>query len=107
MKILTILFMLLLVGCSSNQSGVAEYELEPVTDDNGNTVCCKVTVHNSKDYEGISFKMVKKKDGSLQVELEEIGVSASDPAAIAAQNNAKLLEVLGRMVPPVVEKVTK
>jgi len=42
----------------------------------------------------LRFSLEKKPDGTISVSLDEQGVSASDPAKVAADNQAKLLEVL-------------
>ena len=84
-----------LTGCSTLTAGKAEYSVEPIELSNGSIVCCKVTVHNSKDYENLKAKIVKQSDGSITVELDEKGVNASTPAAVMAENNAKLLDVVG------------
>ncbi len=85
---------LLLQGCLLTGGNTA-YTIEPIPiGTNGDAICCKVIVNNSKDYEKLKFNLEKKPDGTINVSLDESGVSASDPAAIAAQNQAKLLDTL-------------
>ena len=99
--ILFTIIVLSISGCSIFQpSGTAEYSLEPFQSSNGKYICCRVSVLNTKDYEGINFKMVKHPDGSFSVELDEIGVSASDPSKVNAENTGKLLDAIQSIVPP-------
>lgn len=86
-----------LSGCLLT-SGQTEYTLKPVVV-GGETVCCEATVYNTKDYEALQFKYTKNADGSMSVTLDEVGVSASDPAAVAAQNNSKLLDAVTSLIP--------
>jgi hypothetical protein len=91
----------LLSGCMMT-SGTTEYSLEPLIV-NGEAVCCKAHVYNTKDYQKLQFKFKKNADGSMTVTLDEDGVSASDPAAVAAQNNSKLLEAVTSLIPIVTQ----
>lgn len=94
----TILFALTLTGCLST-SGTTEYSLKPIETSSGELVCCEATVYNSKDYEQLKFKFKKNQDGSIDVQLDESGVSASDPAQIQSQNNAKMLDAIMQIIP--------
>lgn len=93
----------LLTGCSMmTKSGVTEYSLKPVKGESGEYVCCEATVYNSKDYESLKFTLKKQSDGTVEVMLDESGVSSSDPASIQSQNNSKLLDAIGQIIPKVV-----
>lgn len=96
--LLTILLTIALTGCIST-SGTTEYSIKPIETASGKLVCCEATVYNSKDYESLKFKFKKLEDGSYDVELDEKGVSASDPAQIQAESNSKLLDLLLKAVP--------
>lgn len=97
MKQLIFIIALLLTGCAN--MGVTEYELEPIKLDDGTVICCKATVYNSKDYEGLKFKFKADKDGNIEAVLDEKGVNSSDPAFVAAENNKKLLDVVSKLIP--------
>ena len=100
--IISILFAVVMSGCSVlNQSGVTEYTLTPIKTESGEVVCCEATVFNSKDYEKLRFVLKKNPDGTIEVELDESGVSASDPVQIQTQNNAKLLDAVTSIIPVV------
>lgn len=94
-----LLLAVLVSGCVS--MGETEYTLEPVVQADGSVVCCKATVFNSKDYDKLKFKFVKKSDGTIEASLDESGVSASDPAAVNAQNNGKMLDAINQLIPQV------
>lgn len=105
MKILKILFialitfsLLTLTGCIST-SGETEYSLKPMETSGGELVCCEAHVFNTKDYKKLKFKFTKNADGSMTVTLDEEGVSASDPAMVQAENNAKLLDAVTSIIP--------
>lgn len=94
--LLLLLFVVLLPGCMLTGGNTA-YTLEPV-EIGGKPACCKITVNNSKDYDGFKFKL--KKDGDvLEIFLDETGVSASDPAAVAAANQSKLIDAVTKLIP--------
>lgn len=99
MKYLTFIFALLLTGCST--MGTTEYELEPIVKEDGSVICCKATVYNSKDYDSLKFKFKIAKDGTIEAVLDEKGISASDPAAIGAENNGKMLDAINQLIPKV------
>ena len=101
MKLLLIsLLAIVLSGCMLT-SGQTEYSLKPIEKSNGEMVCCEAHVYNTKDYENLKFKFTKNADGSMTVTLDESGVSASNPNAVQAQNNAKLLEAVTSIIPKV------
>ncbi len=91
-------FTALLPGCALT-GGTAAYTLEPVAVGGGNVVCCKVTIHNSKDYDKFKFEIEKKPDGTIIVSLDERGVSSSDPAAVASENQSKLIDAVTKLIP--------
>lgn len=97
MKYLTFIITLLLTGCAN--MGVTEYELEPIKLDDGTVICCKATVYNSKDYEGLKFKFKADKNGNIEAVLDEKGVNSSDPASIGAENNGKMLDAINKLIP--------
>jgi hypothetical protein len=97
MKYLILLFALLLTGCVN--MGVTEYELEPIVKEDGSVVCCKATVYNSKDYDNLKFKFKIAKDGSIEAVLDEKGVNSTNPAAIGAENNGKMLDAINKLIP--------
>lgn len=82
-------------------SGESAYTIKPIEISNGEVVCCEVVVNNTKDYDKFKFNLEKKPDGTISVSLDEKGVSASDPAAVAASNNAKLLDAVTAIIPKV------
>jgi len=83
----------------SGVMGQTEYTFEPIVLEDGKIICCKATVFNSKDYEALKFTLKKKPDGTVEVMLDEKGVNASDPATIGAQNNAKVLDLMSKIIP--------
>lgn len=89
-----------LTGCVMT-SGTTEYSLKPMETSSGELVCCEATVYNTKDYDKLKFKFVKNADGSMTVTLDEDGVSASTPAMIQSENNAKLLDAVTKLIPTV------
>ena len=98
MKIITIVLLLLLNGCLST-SGESAYTVKPIELESGKIICCDVRVNNTKDYDKLKMKLVIAKDGTINFELNEDGVSASDPAAVQAENNAKLLDATLKLIP--------
>jgi len=97
---LSILVSLMLTGCISN-GGKTEYSIEPIKTSDGSILCCKAHVYNTKDYKKLKFKFKKTANGEIEVTLDEEGVSASDPAMVQAENNAKLLEAVTSIIPMV------
>ena len=95
--LIALLVTMIVAGCSS--MGKTEYSLEPMVQADGSIVCCKATVYNSKDYDKLKFKFVKKSDGTIEAVLDENGVNSSSPASVAAENNSKLLDVVNKIVP--------
>lgn len=89
---------LALSGCISTGAGETAYTVEPV-ELAGGPVCCKIDVKNTKNYDKFKFKYVKTVDGGMTVELTEQGVNASDPAAVQAENNSKLLDAVTKLIP--------
>lgn len=89
-----------LSGCALT-AGKTEYSLKPIETSKGELVCCEATVYNSKNYDKLKFKFIKNADGTMTVTLDEEGVSASDPAKVQAENNAKLLEAVTNLIPQV------
>lgn len=81
--------------------GKTTYIIEPIKVGSGEVICCKVTVNNSKDYKRLKFSLEKKPDGTIKVSLDESGVSASDPAAIAASRQGKLLDAVAAIIPKI------
>lgn len=99
-KLSLVLFtVLLLHGCA--MMGTTEYELEPIMLPNGDVICCKAIVYNSKNYDNLNFEFVKNADGSVKAVLKEKGVNATDPATVGAENNAKLLDTINKLIPQV------
>jgi hypothetical protein len=95
--IVSTLAVLILSGCATG-AGQTEYTIEPAEMSDGTTVCCKVHVFNSKDYDRFKFKLNKGADGSLIIELDETGVSSSNPAEIQADGNSKIAEAITSVV---------
>jgi len=86
-------------GCTPSH-GKINYTLKPVMDKTGTVVTYEVNVKNSKDYESLKLKIVKDADGSLELTLDEVGVSASNPVSAALEGQAALIDILGRTVVP-------
>ena len=100
MKIITILLTFLLSGCQLlTTAGRADYTVEPFVTEAGATICCKATIHNSKNYDKFKFTFKTNPDGSVDVTLDEKGVSASDPAKVNAENQGKLLDAMTSLLP--------
>ena len=99
--LLITLIVISVTGCLST-AGTTEYSLKPIETSSGEMICCEATVYNTKDYERLSFKFTKNADGSMTVTLDEDGVSASTPAMVQAENNAKLLDAVTAIIPKVV-----
>ena len=87
-----------LSGCMMT-SGTTEYSIEPIVTNDGKVICCKANIYNTKDYDKLKVRLTKNVDGSMTITLDEDGVSASDPAAVAAQNNAKLIDAVTVLIP--------
>ncbi|AIY65186.1 hypothetical protein [Pseudoalteromonas piratica] len=100
--LIALLVTIVVAGCSSSM-GTTEYSLEPMVQADGSIVCCKATVYNSKDYDKLKFKFVKKSDGTIEAVLDESGVSASDPATVNAENNGKMLDAINQLIPKVTD----
>lgn len=98
MKHMLVILVLFSLSACQLTGGQTNYTLEPIVL-NGETVCCKVHVLNSKDYDSLKFKLVKSKDGMVEVELVEKGVSASDPAKVMSLNQGKMLDLMKEAIP--------
>ena len=101
MKILAItLLAITLSGCSLlSTAGNSDYTVEPFITESGATICCKATIHNSKNYDNFKFSLTTNPDGTITVTLDEKGVNASDPARVSAENQSKLLDALTTLLP--------
>lgn len=99
MKTLMLITTLLLTGCISNGAGESAYTVKPIKTNDGKVICCDVNVNNTKDYDKLDMKFTIGADGTIEFQLKEDGVNASDPAAVAAQNNAKLIDTVSKLVP--------
>jgi uncharacterized lipoprotein NlpE involved in copper resistance len=95
--IVSTLAVLILSGCT-NRAGQTEYDIAPFEKSDGTTICCKIHVFNSKDYDRLKFIYNKGSDGSLVIELDETGVSSSNPAEIQADGNSKIAEAITSVV---------
>ena len=102
MKLITLIIAVMaLSGCSLlNTAGNSDYTVEPFVTDSGKVICCKATIHNSKNYDKFKFSLTAHQDGTITVTLDEKGVSASDPARVNAENQGKLLDALTELLPP-------
>lgn len=96
-KYIVVCLLLFLTGC--NTLGTTNYELEPIVTQDGKVVCCKATVFNGKDYDQLKFKLKIDANGNVEAVLDETGVNSSDPATVGAQNNAKMLELMNKLIP--------
>lgn len=92
MKIILLIIGVLLVGCS----GRAAYEAEPI-EVNGKTVCCKISIDNTKDIDLVDVQYEHKADGSTKLSVKQKGVKTN--AAIAAENQGKLLDAVTSIIP--------
>ena len=94
------LLALILGGCSLlNNAGKSNYTVEPFVTDSGKVICCKATIHNSKNYDKFKFSLTTNSDGTITVTLDEKGVNATDPARVNAENQGKLLDALTGLLP--------
>ena len=93
MKILIILMVVLLSGCA----GQALYEIKPIEKKDGSLTCCEVKINNSKDIDlvEVNFKISEK--GAIDLTLKEKGVKTN--AAVAAENQGKLLDAVTSIIP--------
>ena len=89
----------MLTGCITN-SGQADYMVKPYKNEKGELVCCEAKMLNSKDYENVNIKY-SNKGGEINFELNVDGISASNPQAIQAENNSKLLDAVLAITPRV------
>jgi hypothetical protein len=103
-NILILVLLASLSGCGLFRSGITEYSLKPIENSKGEMVCCEATVYNSKDYDKLKFKFSKNADGSMTVNLDEDGVSASSPSQVQAENNSKLLDAVTSIIPIVKDR---
>ena len=100
MKLVIVPLALLLSGCQLlTTAGRADYTVEPFITDSGKVICCKAVIHNSKNYSKFKFSFKTNPDGSVDLTLDEKGVSASDPARVSAENQSKLLDALTTLLP--------
>jgi len=92
--------LLALSGCGTFGLSMGEtaYSMKPIKID-GETICCELIANNTKDYEGVDFVYEKDKDGAIKMSYKVKGVSATDPATVAAQNQAKMLDVFNKLIP--------
>lgn len=99
--LMVVMASLLLSGCITTGSGESAYTVKPIELSSGKIICCDVNVNNTKDYDKLKMKLVIGADGTIEFELNEDGVSASNPALIQAENNAKLLDAVTSIIPKV------
>lgn len=86
--------LLVLSGCA----GRAAYEAEPMSID-GKIVCCKISIDNTKDIELVDVQYESSADGSTKLSIKEKGVKTN--AAVAAENQGKLLDAVTSIIPKV------
>ena len=100
-NIILALTIMLLSGCQmlGGMMGQTEYTVKPFALADGTIICCEAHIFNSKDYDRLKFKLVKKPDGTIEVTLDETGVSASDPATVNAVNQGKMLDTITSLIP--------
>lgn len=89
--LITILF---LTGCA----GRAAYEAEPISLD-GKIVCCKISIDNTKDIDLVEVNYESYADGTTKLSIKEKGVKTN--AAVAAENQGKLLDAVTSIIPAV------
>lgn len=87
-----------LTGCLSTTGGETEYTIKPIETSGGKLVCCAATVYNTKDYQKLKFKFIQKADGSMELTLDEDGVSASTPMAVMSESNKNLSEAVKGLI---------
>ena len=97
MKHLLLLSLLILPGCFV---GTSHYVVRPFELDSGQVICCEAEIYNTKDVQSAVVMFEKTPDGGLKVEVDQQGVSASNPAMLQAENNARLLELAAKVIPP-------
>ena len=87
-------------GCSmlGLSMGETAYSMKPIKID-GELICCELIANNTKDYEGVDFTYEKDKDGAIKMSYKVEGVSATDPATVMQQNQAKMLDLFGALIP--------
>ena len=90
-KICTLFITLILSGCA----GKAAYEAEPISID-GKVVCCRVVVNNSKDIDLVEVNYTSS-DKGVTLSIKEKGVKTN--AAVAAENQSKLLDAVTAIIP--------
>lgn len=102
--VLAAIALAMLSGCQSmmpnrftsanvNQAGQAQYSLTYQIDEKGNYLP-NVTVFDSKSRDQLKLKFTKNADGSVEFELTEDAVKATEGQALAAQAQAAKLDAL-------------
>lgn len=94
--VLAVLCGLSLSGCLST-GGESAYTVKPIQKADGKIICCEVVVNNTKEYDKLNVKLKLKEDGTVDFELSETGVKTN--AAVAAESNNKLLELVTGVIP--------
>jgi hypothetical protein len=83
----------LLPGCASLEyAGNSSYSVKPWQDAYGRLHCCDVQVHNGKEMAAVHAHIRMTKDGDIEVDLQEQGVTAFEGqriASVVAQDTAK------------------
>lgn len=82
--VVSLILALAMTGCASlNNAGTADYSVEPIFDQAGNSHCCKVSIRNGKEI-GVLDVSAEKTGDSYKVSLHEEGVKAFEGQNIAA-----------------------
>jgi len=90
---IALLLLIVLCGCA----GQAAYEIEPIETNSGKIICCKATVHNTKDIDLVELDFETNPNGKTKLSVKEKGVKTN--AAIAAENQSKLLDAVTAIIP--------
>lgn len=91
---------LFLGGCGifDPRGGVADYTAVPYQLPDGQVICCKVRVKNTKDIGSVVIHFERGGDGSINLIVGEENVNATNPSQVTAQQTndliARLLELL-------------
>lgn len=90
--------LLALSGCTSlNNAGVASYQVKPMELNNGNIVCCDITINNGKEYTSLEAHIIKHGD-DYEVHLNEVGIFAFEGQKIVAGVATETVKKAGSVV---------
>jgi hypothetical protein len=101
----------LLSACATTESmdyaGTADYHVTPVFNDAGDVVAYEARVRNGKEIGHVRLEFKKGGDGTMELNLDEEGVTAFQGQAISAEAVTRMTEAITRAGVAITPEITK